>query len=66
MVCPVTEVLFPPKSNATGVTLSAWDFGISADSGYAQAISFKDVQLLEKLKAFGEAAQLDMSGFKGL
>lgn len=64
-ICPVTEVLFPPKPPVHNVTMS------SSISDYAsslwnteEALSPEDLDLLEKLKAFGEVA-LEAGGKHG-
>ncbi|KAF8314514.1 alpha/beta-hydrolase [Clavulina sp. PMI_390] len=63
-ICPVTEILFPPKSPAGNLTtdeLSAWALAEDEERSFDES----DLALLKKLKAFGEAAQEDMSIFRG-
>lgn len=63
----MTEITFPPKppvNNGTSTLdlASTWNLGAAED----EWLSEDDLVLLEKLKAFGVAAQSDMSGFKGM
>lgn len=62
-ICPVTEIVFPPKPPVNNGTLSSAMWATSAGE---EELMEEDVRLLEKLKAFGEAAQEDMSIFKGM
>lgn len=65
-VCPVTEITFPPKppvDNGTSfAAFSPWNLDPYKD----QNLLREDLALLQKLKAFGEAVQFDISLFKSM
>ncbi|KAF8314505.1 alpha/beta-hydrolase [Clavulina sp. PMI_390] len=67
-VCPLTEILFPPKPSVNSseiddlATMDQW----ALEEEEKETFDHDDLILLRKLKAFGEAAQNNIDVFRGL